>query len=276
MVLQRNDAGSWKMTVASCPVSHVGLSRSGLGWAGLGSSWEVRSQRCESGLPVVRLPLSSIPDVSAHQWLMSPLRTWLTAHLQQASQLPAERRDRRTALRTKIRAELPQSRCSFIYLFFLESPGTEIRLASSPLWVMCPRCIYSPLFVCLLQIRRRFLERRNTGAASFMPLMSLYLSQSSYSITRQALYSQEQQEWKGTFFFNCRGCNSMLSKPIVEQKLHLFFSWLVYRGCCSSRRLDSNNFAASNTSKKSVNATKTSVSIHKPVFSSSQRREDLR
>lgn len=42
----------------------------------------------------------------------------------------------------------------------------------------------------------------------------------------------------------------MLSKPFVLQKLHLFFSWLVYQGCCSSRRLDRNNYAASKTSKK--------------------------
>lgn len=43
------------------------------------------------------------------------------------------------------------------------------------------------------------LERRNTGAASFMPLMSLYLSQSSYSIRRQTLYFQEQKNEKALF-----------------------------------------------------------------------------
>lgn len=36
------------------------------------------------------LPLSFFSDVSVHQWLMSPLRTWLIFHLQPASQLLSE------------------------------------------------------------------------------------------------------------------------------------------------------------------------------------------
>lgn len=131
----------------------VGLSRSGLGSL-LGSQvsavWE-RVACCSSATVFdPRCVSPSMIDVS-------PLRTWLTALTcsRPRSCRPSAAID--APLRTKIRAELLESCCSFIYLLiFLESPGTEIQLASSPLWVMRPCCIYSPLFVFLLQIRRRF------------------------------------------------------------------------------------------------------------------------
>lgn len=136
--------------IMSCFPRGAEPGRAGLSQSGLGSSSEVRSQWCERALPVVRLPPSLVSDVLVHQWLMSPLRTWLIVHLQRASQLPAERSDPRAA-QNQIRAELLQSCCSF-----LESPGAEIQLASSPLWIMSPCWVYSPLFVFLLQFGRRF------------------------------------------------------------------------------------------------------------------------
>lgn len=158
MVLQCNDAGSWKMTlsiVASCPVSHVGGAqpvraglppgKSGLSGVRAGCLLFVchrrRSQMCQS----------------INDWCLPPSGpdSPLSPACRPRSCRPSAAID--APLRTKIGAELPQSCCSFIYLFIvLESPGTEIQLASSPLWVMCPCCIYSPLFVFLLQIRRRF------------------------------------------------------------------------------------------------------------------------
>lgn len=61
---------------------HVLFPTSGPSRSGLDSTAEVRSQGCQRALPVVRLPPSLASDVSVHQWLTSPLRTWLIVHLQ--------------------------------------------------------------------------------------------------------------------------------------------------------------------------------------------------
>lgn len=61
------------------------------------------------------------------------------------------------------------------------------------------------------------------------------------------LYCHSQEHRNKKPLFSCRGCNSMLSKPIVLQKLHLFFPCIVYWWCGSGRRLDGHNYAASQT-----------------------------
>lgn len=63
------------------------------------------------------------------------------------------------------------------------------------------------------------------------------------------LYCHSQEHGNKKPLFSCRGCNSMLSKPIVLQKLHLFFPRIVYWWCGSGRRLDGHNYAASQTSE---------------------------
>lgn len=164
---------------------------------------------------------------------------------------------------------------ALLFIYLLESPGTEIQLPSSPLWVMCPCAfIHLCLFFCC-RLGGNSGEKKYWCCLIYASYVFVFESEFLFNNTPGPLFPGAAR-MKRHFFFNCRGCNSMLSKPIVEQKLHLFFSWLIFWGCCSSRRLDRNYYAASKTSKKSVKATKTYISIQKPVFTSSQRREYLR
>lgn len=63
-----------------------------------------------------------------------------------------------------------------------------------------------------------------------------------------SLYCHSQENRNKKPLFGCRGCNCILWKPIVLQKLHLSFSQIVCWGCGSSRRLDRRNYAASQSS----------------------------
>lgn len=170
---------------------------------------------------------------------------------------------------------------SELLLFFGESRGWD------------PTCFLSSVnhvsllswftSVCFsVAVWEEILERRNTGPASFMPLMSLYLSQSSYSITRQTLYSQEQKNEKALF----SAAGGVI--PCCQSLLYCR-SWI-----CSF--LDSSTEGVVGTSvltgtimlllkpvkkkakqTKKKNPTSPSInSIHKPVFSSSQRWEKAR
>lgn len=61
------------------------------------------------------------------------------------------------------------------------------------------------------------------------------------------LYCRSQEHRNKKPLFSCRGYNSMLSEPIVLQKLHLLLSCIVYWWCGSGRRLG-HNYTASQTS----------------------------
>lgn len=167
MVLQLNDAGLWKMTgsaVASRPVSHAGPSRDGRG-----SSSEVSCQWCERALPVVRLPPSWVSDVSVID--VSPQD--LTHRSPAVGFASAVRSQRSTG-----RSELNQGwTSSELKLFFSgESMGWEktcFLCESSFSAEFIRLCLF---FSCRLgggSGEKKYI------AASFMPLMSLYLSQSS-------------------------------------------------------------------------------------------------
>lgn len=79
------------------------------------------------------------------------------------------------------------------------------------------------------------------------------------------LYCHFQGHMNKKPHFSCRGCNSMLSEPIVLQKLHLFFSCIVYWRCGSGKRLDGHNYAASQTSKTAFPYTWISVFLEPKV-----------
>lgn len=196
MVRQLNDAGFWKMTgsaVASCPVSRVGPSRDGLGsagtgWApGLSVAWE--SIACCSSASVLGLRCvgPSVIDVSPQD----------LSHRSPAVGLAAAGRTH-AAIDTPLRTKSGLNLFRAAALFFGESRGWDTTCSLSSVNHVSQLSLFTS--VCFSGADwEAILERRNTGAASFMPLMSLYLSHSSYLITRQTLYSQEQKNEKALF-----------------------------------------------------------------------------
>lgn len=79
------------------------------------------------------------------------------------------------------------------------------------------------------------------------------------------LYCHSQEHRNKKPLFSCRGCNSMLSEPIVLQKLHLLLSCIVYWWCGSVRRLDGHNYAPSRTSETAFPYTWISVFLKPKV-----------
>lgn len=138
------------------PLHHVLFptwGSAGPGWAGLllwgqiSVVWE-RVACCSSATVFdPRCVSPSMIDVSPQD----------LTHRSPAAGLAAAGRAPRSTRRSELKSGLNFLRAAvLLFIYLLASPGTEIQLASSPLWVMCPCCIYSPLFVFLLQIRRRF------------------------------------------------------------------------------------------------------------------------
>lgn len=85
----------------------------------------------------------------------------------------------------------------------------------------------------------------------FLPLASLCLRPCHYLIYTPPFIAIPRSKGRKKALFSCRGCNFMLSKPIVLQKLHLLFSSIVYWAYGSGRRLDRHNYAASQTRETS-------------------------
>lgn len=83
--------------------------------------------------------------------------------------------------------------------------------------------------------------------ASFLTL--LYEISCYYSICVPPFITIPRSTRNKKPLFSCRGCNFMLSEPIVLQKLHLFMSCIVYWWCGSGRRLSGHNYTAAQTSK---------------------------
>lgn len=94
------------------------------------------------------LPLSFFSDVSVHQWLMFPPRTWLIFHLQPASQLFSE-------LSTGPHAWTQGSAQHNInpqwLMWFLESPKADLSHALVSTWIISHPVFLSPLsfFLCM-------------------------------------------------------------------------------------------------------------------------------
>lgn len=114
----------------------------GLGWAG--QQWLSYSS-IGSELYTVRLCLLSalswlafclslyfFSDVSVHQWLMSPLRTWLIFHLQPASQLLSELS---ISPRAWTQSSAHHNICFSETVWFSESPKTDASHASVSTWL---------------------------------------------------------------------------------------------------------------------------------------------
>lgn len=209
---------------------HVLFPTSGPSWSGLGSTLEVRSQRCETALPVVRLPPPLVSDVSVHQWSMSSLRTRLIVHHQ-----------RGLAAAGRTSSEL------LLFFFFGGSRGWDPTCFLSSVNGVSLLSLFTSVCFSCCKLGGDSGEKSYCRCLIDATYVFVFESEFLFNNTPDPLFPGVE-EWKGTFFSNCRGCNSMLSKPFVLQKLHLFFSWLIYRGCCSSRRLDRNNYAASKTS----------------------------
>lgn len=131
------------------------------------------------------------------------------------------------------------------YVVFGESKGWCIA------WIISPRWVYSSL--CLFLFYRLGGDSRVTDQSRcwlrliFATCIFVFESVLLFNIC-PTLYCHSQEQRNKKPLFNCRGCNSMLSKPIVLQRLHLFFSCIVYWACGSGRRLDRHNYAASQTS----------------------------
>lgn len=232
MVRQLNDAGFWKMTgsaVASCPVSRVGPSRDGLGsagtgWApGLSVAWE--SIACCSSASVLGLRCvgPSVIDVSPQD----------LSHRSPAVGLAAAGRTH-AAIDTPLRTKSGLNLFRAAALFFWRVQGLRYNL----LPLLCESCLPAEfIHLCLFfwcRLGGDSGEKKYWRCLIYATYVSVFESQLLFNNTPDPLFPGAE-EWKGTFF-NCRGCNSTLSEPIVLQKLHLFFSWLVYRGCCSSGR----------------------------------------
>lgn len=138
-----------------------------LGWAWLG--WtamtllllnKVRTRHCKSVFVVcsllallLSLSLSFFSDMSVHQWLMSPPRTWLIFHLQPASQLFCELS---AGPHAWTHSSAQHNISSSEAMWFLESPKADVSHASVSTWIILHPVFLSPLsfflyvFVCSL------------------------------------------------------------------------------------------------------------------------------
>lgn len=216
------------------------------------------------------LSLSFFLDVSVHRWLMSPHRTWLIFHLQPASQLLGELSTSPHAW-THSSAHHNISSSEAVW-FFGESKDWCItclclymnHLASS---ISLPAEFLS-LHVCFFfidweEIQEWQISPDAIALPPFCHRIFVWESMLLFNICPTLYcYSQEQRNKKP--LFSCRGCNSMLSEPIVFQRLHLFLSCIVYWCCGSGRSLNGHNYAASHTSE-------TAFPTHGSAFSWSER-----
>lgn len=196
---------------------------------------------------------------------MSALRTWLIFHLQPASQLFSELS---TGPHAWTHSSEQHDISSSEVMWFLESPKADVSHASASTWIISPRWVYSSL--CLFLFYRLGGDSGVTDQSRcwlrliFATCISVFESVLLFNVC-PTLYCHSQEQRNKKPLFSCRGCNSMLSKPIVLQGLHLFFSCIVYWACGSGRRLDRHNYAASQTSETAFPFTWISVFLKPKV-----------
>lgn len=130
--------------ILSLPSGPTGLMCAGMGSAGPDSNdaptprqgQNLTVQECvcsllSPGLPSVSV-LSFFSDASVHQWLMSPPRTRLIFHLQDASQLLSELS---TSPHAWAHSSAHQNTSSAEAMWFLESPKTDVSHVSVSTWI---------------------------------------------------------------------------------------------------------------------------------------------
>lgn len=178
---------------------------------------------------------------------MSALRTRLIFHLQPASQLFSE-------LSSGPHAWTHSSKqhdiSSSEVMWLLESPMADVSHASLSTWIISPHWVYSYLCLFLGGDWGVTDQSRCCVASFFATCIFVFEAVLLFNIC-PTLYCHSQEQRNKKALFSCRGCNFMLSKPIVLQKLHLFFSCIVYWAYGSGRRLDRHNYAASQTRETS-------------------------